>query len=81
MAKLLKDVTVKSGRLIPVWNTEKKAFSNSKDRYISVWVEDCDGSNERCLLFTENEIKKAEYRASRNPEDLTEKQWWTDLFD
>jgi len=81
MAKLLNDVKVVAGRLIPVWNTERKAFSNSKDRYLAVWVEDEDGNNERCLLFTANEIKNAEYRASRNPEDLTEKGWWTNLND
>jgi len=81
MAKLLESVGVKAGRLIPVWNTERKAFSNSKDRYMAVWVEDADGENERCLLFTENEIQRADYRASRNPEDLPEKGWWTDLVD
>jgi len=81
MAKLLENVAVKAGRLIPVWNTKRKAFSNSKDRYVSVWVEDPDGTNERCLLFTENEMKRAEYRALRNPEDLTEKGWWTNLVD
>jgi Tol biopolymer transport system component len=81
MAKLLKDVDVKAGRLITVWNTEKKAFSNSKDHYTSVWVEDEDGENERCLLFTKKEIERAEYRALRNPEDLTEKGWWSNLID
>jgi len=81
MASLIDIVKVKAGRLIRVWNTEKKKFSNSKDHYVSVFVEDADGKNERCLLFTENEIKNAEYRASRNPEDLTTKTWFTDLVD
>jgi len=81
MAKLLKDVKVVAGRLIEVWNTQRKAFSNSKNKYISVWIEDEDGSNERCLLFTEKEIKNAEYRSKRNPEDITEKSWFTNLLD
>ena len=81
MAKLLTDVKVVAGRLVEVWNTERKAFSNSKDRYMAVWVEDPNGGNERCLLFTENEIRNAEYRASRNPEDIPTKGWWTNLTD
>ncbi len=78
--KLVESKTV-AGRLIPVWNTMRKAFSNSKKHYLSVWVEDHCGENERCLLFTEKEIERAEYRASRNKEDLTKKSWWTDMLD
>jgi hypothetical protein len=48
---------------------------------VSVWVEDADGGNERCLLFTQNEIQVAEKRASNNLEDLTEKSVFTDLID
>jgi hypothetical protein len=81
MAKKLVDARVKAGRCIPVWNTERKAFSNAKKQYTAVWVEDANGENERCLLFTEAELKRAEYRASRNPEDLTGKPWWTDALD
>jgi hypothetical protein len=77
----LDDVDVKAGRMIRVYNTERKAFSNAKPSYVAIQVEDADGGNERCLLFTENEIERAEYRASRNPEDLTKKSWWTDLQD
>jgi len=81
MASLIDQVRVKAGRLIKVWNTEKKKFSNAKPGYISVWVEDADGTNERCLLFTEKEIAKAEFRASKNLEDLTQKGFVTDLVD
>ncbi len=81
MAVKLVDTKIVSGRLVPVWNTERKVFSNAKKQYVAVWVEDADGKNERCLLFTENEIKAAEYRASKNPEDLTEKTWWTNVVD
>jgi hypothetical protein len=81
MASLIDKVKVKAGRLIKVWNTEKKKFSNAKPWYISLWVEDADGKNERCLLFTENEIRKAEERAAKNEEDLTSKSFFTDIID
>jgi hypothetical protein len=70
---------VVAGRLIPVEN--KNRFPNAKTKYISVWVEDADGSNERCLLLTENELKNIEYRSRRNKEDHTKKSRLTDLFD
>ena len=75
------DVSVKNGRLIRVANTDRPAFSNANEEYIAVFVEDADGGNERCLLFTDHEIEQAEYRASRNKEDLTDKGFWTDLLD
>jgi len=81
MASLIDIVKVKAGRLIRVWNEDRKKFSNSKLEYISVWVEDADGKNERCLLFTDNEIKVAEERAEKNLEDLTDKSFFTDLID
>jgi hypothetical protein len=81
MASIIDAVTVKMGRLIKVWNTERPKFSNAKRKYVAVQVEDSDGTNERCLLFTEREIEVAEYRASRNNEDLTNKDFLTDFFD
>ena len=81
MASLIDKVKVKSGRLIRVWNTEKKKFSNASPKYVSVWVEDANGKNERCLLFTEKEIERAELRSSKNSEDLTSKSFFTDLTD
>ena len=79
MANLIEQVRVKMGRLIRVWNTQKR--KTEKLGYVSVWVEDADGKNERCLLFTEKEIQRAEYRASRNMEDLTKKNLLTDFVD
>jgi hypothetical protein len=73
MAKVVK------GRLIQVDNTDRK-FGSALS-YIAVQVEDADGSNERCILFTQDEINKAQERASKNPEDLTEKGFFTKLFD
>lgn len=81
MANLIDVVKIKSGRLVRVWNTEKKKFSNAAPKYVSVWVEDADGKNERCLLFTENEIKRAEDRSNKNKEDLTKKSFFTDIID
>ena len=79
MANLIDQVRVKAGRLIRVWNTLKK--KNENKGYVSVWVEDANGKNERCLLFTEKEIARAELRASKNVEDLTEKGCITDFID
>lgn len=81
MASLIDKVKIKAGRLIKVWNTEKKKFSNAKPWYISVWVEDADGGNERCLLFTQKEIEAAEKRAAANQEDLTSKGFFTNITD
>ena len=81
MAKLIDNATVKNGRLIQVWNDKRPKFSNANKVYWAVWVEDADGGNERCLLFTDREIKNAEYRASKNKEDLTSKTLLTDFFD
>ena len=79
MANLIDQVRVKAVRLIKVWNTLKK--KNENKGYVSVWVEDADGTNERCLLFTEKEIQRAELRASKNIEDLTNKNFLTNLVD
>ena len=81
MANLIDKVRVKAGRLIRVWNDEKKKFSNASPEYVSVWVEDADGNNERCLLFTDHEIQVAENRSIKNLEDLTEKSIFTDFID
>jgi hypothetical protein len=79
MSNLIEKVKVKPGRLIKIFNIKKKKKENNI--YVSVWVEDSNGKNERCLLFTENEIKKAELRTSKNIEDLTKKDILTDLID
>jgi hypothetical protein len=79
MANLIDKVKVKPGRLIRVCNTEKK--KNENDGYVSVWVEDATGKNERCLLFTEKEIERAESRSKKNIEDQPNKNFLTDLLD
>lgn len=79
MANVLDQVRVKKGRLIRVQNTERTF--GSADVYIAVQVENADGSNERCLLFTEKEIQAAQERADKNKEDLTNRSFLTDLLD
>jgi hypothetical protein len=73
MARIVK------GRLIKIDNTDRK-FGSALS-YIAVQVEDEDGSRERCILFTQDEINKAHDRAKKNPEDLTEKGFFTNLLD
>lgn len=73
MAKVVK------GRLIIIDNKKRKF--GSADVYVAIQVEDDDGLNERCILFTVDEIRRAEDRAKKNPEDLTKKGFFTSLFD
>lgn len=79
MTKVLDQVKVKQGRLIRVQNTERTF--GSADVYVAVQVENADGSDERCLLFTEKEIQAAQERADKNKEDLTNRSFITDLLD
>lgn len=79
MSRLIDRVRIKAGRLVRVWN--KRPHPSASAKYVAVWVEDADGCNERCLLFTPYEIARAEDRSSRNLEDLTKKGWFTDLLD
>ena len=71
----------KAGRLIRVWNTERKKFSREACQYVALWVEDQNGGNERCWFLTDKEIERLEYRSKRNKEDWTKKGFWTDLLD
>jgi len=81
MNNKIDDVKVAAGRLIRVENTKKPKFSNAKNEYVAVFVEDASGKNERCLLFTERELKVAEIRAKKNKEDLLKKSCLTNLID
>ena len=53
-----KNTDIKIGNLVLVKNTQKKPMENSE--YISLHVEDEDGENERCLLFTLVEMSDME---------------------
>ena len=74
-------VKVVNGRLVRVTNMKRPLFSNADKVYVAVQVEDADGYNERCLLFTEEQIATAERRSARNHEDLTKKGFFVNLLD
>lgn len=48
------DLEIKLGQLIGVENKNKRNLEN--ESYIALQIEDQDGNNERCILFTEIEI-------------------------
>lgn len=81
MKNLIDQVRIKAGRLVRVFNTDRAKAFGSNATYVAVWVEDANGKNERCLLFTESQIKVAQERANKNKEDLTKKNFFTDLID
>ncbi len=80
-AEKLDQVGVVPGRIIRMRNTNKPKFSNAKDEYNVLWIEDADGSNERCLFFTPREIAVAELRGQKNKEDWPKKGLLQDLID
>lgn len=65
---------VRVGRLIRVKNKDPKP--NASRWYYSTWVENADKSNLRQIFLTENELKRAEERAGKNPEDQTRRSLW-----
>lgn len=75
----LKKCKVKQGRLVPVYNKDRKFGANMW--YYALWIENHDGKDERCLLFTEGELEGPAERAKKNIEDLPKKGWLTDLLD
>jgi len=79
--KVVKGIKAKAGRLIRVWNTDRKKFSREALQYTAVWIEDSKGKNERCWLLTDKEIERLEYRSQQNKEDWTGKGFLTDLLD
>lgn len=81
MAKIDK-VPAKMGRLVHVENTNQSNKGNEADVYVAVWLEDANGNNRRCVLFTDGEIARAERRATKNPEDQVElkRSWIEKLF-
>jgi hypothetical protein len=80
-AKKIDDVSVEMGRLVKVENQDRPKFSNSNRQYFAVWVEDAKGKNKKCLLMTEKELQRMEYRASRNKEDLPNRSFWSKVVE
>lgn len=73
-AKKLDKTTVTTGRIIRVENQLRPKFSNASRKYHSIWVEDADGKNQRCILLTDYQLNVAENRARYNPEDIPKKK-------
>tara|TARA_R110000796_G_scaffold245320_1_gene369488 strand:+ start:1328 stop:1546 length:219 start_codon:yes stop_codon:yes gene_type:complete len=71
-------LSARNGKIQIVENKDKKF--GSADEYYAVWVENPKG-DEYPLLFTERELKAAFERAEKNPEDIPQKGFFTDLFD
>lgn len=63
------NVTVKNGNLLRVENKKVSTFTNAKNWYYALWIEDHTGLNERCILLTQLEYEVVSKRAKRNPED------------
>lgn len=58
------DTTGVAGQLVKVKNVNKPRFSNQKEVYTAIWIE--DSGIKKCLMFTDRELKIAERRAKRN---------------
>lgn len=56
MAELIDNVEVKLGRAIRVKNLDPK--KQEAEHYIAIQVEDLNGKNERCILFTDKELDR-----------------------
>jgi hypothetical protein len=70
----------RKGRTVRVYNKNRKHWK-ANTYYVAVIVENENGDNERCLLFTEYELNRAEDRAKKNAEDIPSKGFLADLFD
>ena len=55
MAEMIDNVEVKLGRAIRVRNLDPR--HGETEVYVALQVEDLDGNNERCVLFTERELE------------------------
>lgn len=77
-AKLVKKMSVTRGRIVRVFNQNKKTFANPD--YLMVWMQDGKGKW-NVYAFTDREIKAGLDRAKKNKEDLTKLSFITDLPD
>jgi len=78
-ALVITDSSIVRGRLIPVWNKNRR-YKAENTYYYALLVEGIN-SGLKCLLFTEAELTKVEYRANRNKEDIVKKGFIADLLD
>ncbi len=68
-----------NGKISKIQNTNKPKLTNAKDWYYGAYLE--LNGQESFYMFTEAELNRAAYRASRNKEDFLEKGWITDILD
>jgi len=78
-AIILNDETVKEGHIIKVYNKNRPKFSNAKRSYYCIWVQKDD--KEFPIMLTERELNIAIDRAKKNPEDIPQKSFITDILD
>ena len=67
---LIEEIITEKGKLHKIWDSNTAKADDAIPLYISVLVEDVDGTNPRFLLLTPSELRRAEYRAVQNTEDL-----------
>ena len=68
------------GRLLTIKNQKIKSFSNENESYKAVLVK-TECGKVKCLMFTDNELSKAESRGDRNTEDQPKQSWISKLID
>lgn len=68
------------GRLLKIKNEKVKAFSHENDSYKAVLVK-TECGKVKCLMFTDNELSRAESRGARNTEDQPKQSWISKLID
>lgn len=78
-AIVMTDASIVRGRLIPVWNSNRR-YKSENVYYYAVLVEGISVGL-KCLLFTGSELIKCGNRAQRNKEDIIQKGFLADLLD
>lgn len=69
------------GRLFKVLNTKRPKLTRAAPHYNLLWVEDENGGNERPIMLTDSELKSAEERAKKNPEDIKKRGFLQNILD
>lgn len=81
MAKNVQGQKVKAKRIGDLQEVaNKNPIGPAAAKYNHIRVQLSDGK-ELSLLFTDNEILRAKYRAERNPEDVPSVSWLRDILD
>lgn len=73
-------MSTRIGKILTVKNQKTKSFSHESDTYKAILVK-TECGKVKCLMFTENELSRAESRATRNTEDQPTQSWISKLID